>query len=111
VDEAPFDHALLGSSSFESQFAKQGPRDRQGRSLRQFDLETRLFKYRCSYLIYSPAFDSLPAPVQERVYRRLFDVLSAAEALDPFDKMPRPERTAILEILRDTKTGLPDYWK
>src|SRR5262249_49325129 len=76
VDEAAFDRPLLGSSDFESRFAKQGPRDKQGRSLRQFDLETRLFKYRCSYLIYSPAFDSLPAPVHERLYRRLFDVLS-----------------------------------
>ncbi|MGE5192569.1 MAG: hypothetical protein ACM3U2_08710 [Deltaproteobacteria bacterium] len=111
VDEAPLDHALLGSSAYESWFAKQGPRDKQGRSLRQFDLETRLFKYRLSYLIYSAAFDNLPAPVKNRVYRRLFDVLTAADPPEPFNKLPRAERTAIVEILRDTREGLPEYWK
>jgi hypothetical protein len=111
VDEAPLDHPLLGSSAFESWFAKQGPRDKQGRSLRQFDLESRLFKYRCSYLIYSAAFDHLPPAARDRVYRRLFDLLSAADPPEPFGKLPRAERTAIFEILRDTKAGLPDYWK
>jgi hypothetical protein len=111
VDEAPLDHALLGSSAFESWFAKQGPRDKQGRSLRQFDLETRLFKYRCSYLFYSVAFDNLPPPVKERLIRRIFDILCAADPPEPFNKLPRFERTAIFEILRETKGDLPEYWK
>jgi hypothetical protein len=111
VEEAPFDHPLLGSSAYESWFTKQGPRDKQGRSLRQFDLETRLFKYRCSYLIYSAAFDNLPAPVKERLYRRLFDVLSAADPPEPFDKLPRAERMVVFQILQDTKTDLPEHWK
>jgi hypothetical protein len=111
VDEAPLGHALLGSSTFESRFAKQGPHDKQGRSLRQFDLETRIFKYRLSYLIYSPAFDHLPDPVKDRLYRRLFDVLAAGDPPEPFNKLPRAERTAILEIMRDTAANLPDYWK
>ena len=34
--------------------------DVAGRSLRDFDLTTRLFKYPCSFLIYSPQFDGLP---------------------------------------------------
>jgi hypothetical protein len=111
VDEAPFDHPLLGSSAFESRFAKQSPRDHLGRSLRQFDLETRLFKFRCSYLIYSPAFDNLPAPVKDRLYRRLFEILSAADPPEPFDKLARAERATIFEILRDTKENLPESWK
>jgi hypothetical protein len=111
VEEAPLSHPLLGSSAFEAQFAKQGPRDRQGRSLRQFDLETRLFKHRCSYLIYSAAFEHLPAPMKARLYRRLFDLLSASDPPEPFNKLPRTERTAIFEILRDTRAGLPEYWK
>ena len=56
-----------------------GPFDNKGRSLRQFDLKTRLFKYPCSYLIYSPAFDGLPASVKERAYQRLWDVLTGKE--------------------------------
>jgi hypothetical protein len=111
VDEARLEHPILGSSGFEAWFVKQGPRDKQGRSLRQFDLETRLFKFRCSYLIYSAAFESLPGPVLERIYRRLWEVLSAADLPEPFDRLPRTERTVILDILRDTKTDLPAYWK
>lgn len=109
--EAPLENPILGSSTYESWFAKQGPRDKCGRSLRQFDLETRLFKYRCSYLIYSAAFDNLAEPVKERLYRRLFEILTATTPPAPFDKLPRPERTAILEILHETKPDLPAYWK
>jgi hypothetical protein len=56
-----------GVSTFEKTFAKQGPRDRAGRSLRELDLQTRLFKYRCSYMIYSPAFDALPVDARREV--------------------------------------------
>jgi hypothetical protein len=41
----------------------------------------------------------------------LWEVLSAESPAAPFDRLPRPERQAILEILRDTKQDLPDYWK
>ena len=51
----------------------------QGRSLRDFDLETHLFKYRCSYLIYSPAFRELPGEAKDYVLRRLWEVLSGRE--------------------------------
>jgi hypothetical protein len=110
ADEPPLENPVLGGSAYEGWFAKPGPGDRQGRSLRQFDLETRLFKYRCSYLIYSEAFDNLPAMVKSHVYRRLWEILSASDPPSPFCNIPRPERTAILEILRETKADLPDYW-
>jgi hypothetical protein len=45
---------VKGVSSFAEEFAAAGPRDGQGRSLRDFDLQRRLFKHPCSYLIYSP---------------------------------------------------------
>ncbi|HEY2250135.1 MAG TPA: hypothetical protein VGH74_03700 [Planctomycetaceae bacterium] len=111
VDEPALENPVLGGSAYESWFAKQGPPDRRGRSLRQFDLEMRLFKYRCSYLIYSPAFDMLPTPAEKTVYRKLWEILTAADPPPPFDKLPLAERTAILEILRDTKPNLPGYWK
>ena len=59
VDEAPLAAPVRGVSEFAKSFSGSGPRDRKGRSLRELDLQTRLFKYRCSYMIYSPAFDAL----------------------------------------------------
>src|SRR5262249_359136 len=53
TEEVPLTARINGASDFTGQFAAQGPKDEQGRSLRDFDLQTRLFKYPCSYLIYS----------------------------------------------------------
>lgn len=111
VDEPPLESPILGSTSFETNFPKPGPRDSRGRSLRQFDLETRLFRYRCSYLIYSPAFDGLPVKVKARLYRRLWEMLGNETAPAPYDRLPRTERRAIVEILRETKRDLPESWK
>ncbi|MDG3004012.1 hypothetical protein [Paludisphaera mucosa] len=111
VDEAPLAGRVEGSSAFAAEFAARGPRDPQGRSLRDFDLTTRLFKYPCSYLIYSKAFDALPAPVKERTYRRLWDVLTGKDPSPAFARRTPEERRAILEILLATKPGLPDYWR
>jgi hypothetical protein len=111
ADEPPLDHAVLGSTAYESWFTKQGPRDGQGRSLRQFDLETRLFKYRLSYLIYSESFDLLPDPVRLHLYQRLWEILSADTPPAPFDRHSRGERRAIVEIVHGTRRGLPEFWK
>ena len=75
------------------------------------DLQTRLFKYPCSYLIYSDAFDALPQSVRTRVLRRLWDVLNQTAPSDKYPHLSATDRQAIREILRDTKKGLPDYWK
>jgi hypothetical protein len=111
VDEAELSDPVKGTSSFARDFSARGPRDRQGRSLRDFDLKTRLFTYPCSYLIYSKAFDALPAPVKDRVYRRLWEVLTGEDQSPAFARRTPAERKAILQILRETKAGLPDYWK
>jgi len=81
---------VKGVSTFTETFPKQGPRDHKGRSLRDFDLQTRLFRYRLSYMIYSPQFDALPDWVRAKIYARL------KVAADP----------VALEILRDTKNDL-----
>jgi len=111
--EFELEDAVRGTSGFTEEFAARGPFDSQGRSLRQFDLAHRLMKYRCSYLIYGEPFDALPNPVRQYVYRRLFDILTADEDQEEERgaRSPAAERTAILEILRETKTGLPDYWQ
>ena len=110
-EEVRLTDQLRGTSDFAEEFAKRGPFDRRGRSLREFDLKTRLFKYSCSYLIYSSAFDGLPASVKERVYRRLWDVLNGKESGKDYAHRTPADRQAIKEILIDTKPGLPDYWR
>ena len=109
--EAPLDDPVAGTSEFSKEFAARGPRDLQGRSLRDFDLQRRLFKYPCSYLIYSEAFDALPEPARDFVYHRLFQVLSGHDQDPAFARLSAADRQAILEILLATKRGLPDEWK
>jgi len=108
--EAALTAKLRGTSNFATEFAARGPRDPQGRSLRDFDLERRLFKYPCSYLIYSRSFDALPREAKDFVYRRLWEVLSGADKSKDFAHLTDDDRTALREILIATKPDLPDYW-
>jgi len=110
VDEAPLSAAVSGTSGFAEQFPDAGPRDKKGRSLRQLDLERRLFRYPCSYMIYTAAFDALPAAAKEAVYARLWEVLSGRDKDQSYARLSAADRQAIVEILRDTKPGLPDYF-
>jgi len=111
ADEAPLSDPIQGVSTFTETFPTRGPRDRRGRSLRDLDLRTRLFRYPLSYMVYSDLFDGLPDPVRALVYERLFEVLRGDAATDRFDRLPARDRQAILEILWETKPGLPAYWQ
>jgi hypothetical protein len=102
ADEAPLREHIQGVSTFTKTFPQRGPRDSKGRSLRDFDLHRRLFRYPVSYMIYSESFDALPGPVREQILQRIFNVLTSE---------PTGERRAALEILRETKPNLPEYWK
>jgi len=106
ADEAPLAGVVKGSSGFAETFAAAGPFDRQGRSLRQFDLKTRLMRYPCSYMIYSPAFDALPAESNHAISRRLSEILSGEDREAKYARLSRTDRQAVLEILRDTKSDL-----
>jgi hypothetical protein len=110
VDEAPLKGRIEGSSGFDRKFAAEGPRDSKGRSLRQFDLERRLMRYPCSYMIYSAAFDALPAGAREAVYQRMWAVLSGKETGERYARLTAGDRQAVIEILRETKPGLPKYF-
>jgi hypothetical protein len=111
VDEAPLREPVTGVSTFTNTFPNRGPRDGRGRSLRDFDLRTRLFRYRLSYMIYSEAFDGMPARLQERVYQRLYDVLIGNDTRDKFAALSADERRTTPEILLETKASLPAYWQ
>jgi hypothetical protein len=88
--ETPIASPVAAGSAFVKSFASAGPRDRQGRSLRDLDLQTRLFKYRCSYMIHLPAFDALPLEARSALLGRIRD---------------RITDRATIEILDDTKPG------
>jgi hypothetical protein len=111
ADEAPLAAPVEGVSTFTKTFAQRGPHDKQGRSLRDFDLKKRLFRYPLSYMVYSEAFDGMPKAVLDRVYRRLYDVLTGKDVSAKFASIAPADRQAVLEILRDTKPNLPEYWR
>ena len=110
VEEAELLSPIQGSSEFTQKFSAQGPRDTSERSLRDLDLNKRLFKYPLSYLIYSPQFDGLPDEMKDHVYERLWDILSGTDRDEKYDHLSRRTRRAIREILKNTKADLPDYW-
>jgi hypothetical protein len=110
VDEAPVKDRIQGVSTFSRTFPQRGPRDKLGRSLRDFDLKTRLFKFPLSYMIYSEAFDAMPQAALERLYRRLYDVLSGQDRSGKYASVGDADFRAILEILRETKPNLPGYY-
>lgn len=106
ADEAKMRDPISGVSTFATTFPGRGPRDKQGRSLRDFDLKTRLFRYPLSYMIYSDLFDALPAGAKERIYQGLYAALQENNFY-----LSAADRRAIVEIVRDTKPNLPQYWK
>jgi hypothetical protein len=105
VDEAPLRDPVKGVSTFTATFPERGPHDSHGRSLRDFDLQKRLFRYPLSYMIYSEIFESMPAPARDRIYQRLDEVLSGKDQSPKYGHLSAGDRRAIVEILRDTKPG------
>ncbi|MBV8846339.1 MAG: hypothetical protein JO307_26330 [Bryobacterales bacterium] len=111
ADEATLYDPIEGVSTFTKTFAQREPRDSQGRSLRDFDLQKRLFKYPLSYMIYSEAFDNIPDAARDKIYQRLYDVLTGKDGNPKFAKVTTEDRANVLAILRDTKKNLPAYWR
>jgi len=111
TDEAPLPGPIRGSSGFAEKFSSTGPRDSKGRSLREFDPARRLMRYPCSYMIYTEAFDALPAERKEAVYRRMWQILSGEVTEARYGRISLSDRQAAVEILRDTKKGLPGYFQ
>ena len=110
ANEPKLTDPIAGNSDFAKRFAARGPKDKQGRSLREFDLRTRVFKYPCSYLIHSAAFDGLPKPTKKHIYRRLWDALNGKGDPSLAGHLSPKTRAAILQIVKETKSDLPVYW-
>jgi hypothetical protein len=108
--EARLVEPIEGVSTFARTFASRGPADRRGRSLRDLDLRTRLFRYPLSYLITGRAFAALPAELREPIFRRLHAALTSAEG-GPAAHLTAVDRRAIVEIVADTVPGMPSWWR
>lgn len=114
--EAGLTSPIKGSNDFAEDFASRGPRDSQGRSLREFDLQRRLFRYPCSYLIYSSSFSGLQPKLRQEIYRQLQQVLRGEveakdkEGQDSFQHLDTQMRADVYSILRDTLSDLPEGW-
>jgi hypothetical protein len=107
VGEVPPPASLTPRPGFATWFQGASPRDRQGRSLRELDLERRLLRFPCSYMVYSEAFDHLPKGAKDAVYLRMMAVLSDRETAAKYSHLSPDDRRAIREILRDTKRDMP----
>jgi hypothetical protein len=101
-DEFQLTDSVSGSSSFATEFTARGKCDAKGRSLREFDLQTRLFKYPCSYLIHSDAFAGLPVEVRKPVLAGLLDILENRDESEQYAHLTESMRADILAILLAT---------
>ena len=111
TEETPVTAPISGDPLYAKNFSALGPFDAKGRSLREFDLHTRLFKYPCSFLIYSAQFDAMPTVMHDQLLQRLYAILTGEDHDPQFAKLGEEQRRAILEILRETKPNLPAYWQ
>ena len=107
VDEAPLTRPVQGVSTFTQTFPQHGPRDKRGRSLRDFDLRKRLFRYPLSYMVYSDAFANIKPALRTNILQHISQVLIGADHRPKFDRLSADDRIAILEIARDTIPGFP----
>lgn len=111
VGEAKITAPISGTSGYAEKFSQSGMRDKHARSLRDLDLTKRLFKYPCSYLIYSKAFEDLPVEMKDYVLEKLWKILNGADKSKKYAHLSESDRSAIINILCDTMPGLPPYWK
>lgn len=107
VDEFQLTAPVSGTSGFAELFRERGPKDSEGRSLYQLDLNTRLFKYPCSFLIYSAQFDALPNRVKSYIGERLHAILLSEQPVKGYERLSPEDRKAVAQILAETR---PEFW-
>jgi hypothetical protein len=111
AEEVALTAPIEGNPEYVASFTASAIRDSKGRSLRDLDLQQRMFKYPCSYLIYSQAFDAMAPEIKEVILQKLHDILTGKNQDEQFARVSAEDRKAVLEILVETKANLPDYWK
>jgi hypothetical protein len=98
--EADSGEDLEGNADFQRVFEARFPRTKDGRSLADFKLYGRVFKYRCSYMIYSEAFKDLPVQVKLLVLKKMHSALAGKDPA--YDWLKASESQKIEAILTET---------
>lgn len=101
------ENGIEGDPAFQDAFLRRYPKTKDGRSLADFRLYNHLFKHRCSYMVYSEAFRSLPGRIRQAVIRGLHHVLSSEPSPDNHPGLKSSERRRIVSILSETLPGWP----
>jgi hypothetical protein len=102
VNEADLGDGIEGDPAFQEAFTKRFPKTKSGKSLADFHLQSRLFKNRCSYMLYSNVFASAPPRLQSAILQQLRQVLTSQKPPAQFSPLATSERKRILEILEET---------
>ncbi len=111
ADETPLPKGgVMGLPEFNKDFSAQARKTAQGLSLRDLELKTRLFKYRCSYMIYSPVFQGLLPDMKQRIYKRLGKALDVRTPDQDYAYLPEAEKRVIRQVLLETLADLPKGW-
>ena len=111
-DEAALpEGGIEGDPAFQQVFTRNTPQTRDGRSLKDFQLLNRLFKYRCSYMIHSLTFTYLTPPLKETVLSSLWAIMEGKDTSGRYDYLTETERKHIQRILAETLRDAPPEWK
>jgi hypothetical protein len=111
ADEVPLPAGgVEGDPAFKADFARNRHAAKNGASLKDFDLQSRLFRNRCSYMIYSAVFHGLPAEMKMRIFQRLGAALDTTKPDPDYAYLPAGEKQSIRRILRETLADLPAGW-
>jgi hypothetical protein len=111
ADEVPLPAGgVEGDAAFRKDFLSTRKAAPGGASLKDFDLRTRLFRHRCSYMIYSPVFTGLPAVMKQAIYRRMSEALSTTRPDREYNYLSAIEKQLIRGILKATLPDLPAHW-
>lgn len=100
---------ITGDAQFIKDFTRNRRPSKSGLALKDLDLRTRMFKNRCSYMIYTPQWQALPAVMKKRIYAGMKEALSGRDRA--FAYLGEEERRNIVAILRDTLPDLPGDWR
>lgn len=101
-DEADLPDGIKGSGDFQTEFAANARRAKDGSSLKDLLVTDHIFKNRCSYLIYSDSFLELPRPLKNRIYARLNKALAEKDPDPRYNYIHESERRRIITILKET---------
>ncbi len=99
-DETDLGDDVEGDPGFQQAFVKRFPKTKDSESLAEFRLYGRIFKNRCSYMVYSEAFKGMPDALKKRVISRMKRVVAGEE--EGFEYLKESERKRIDDILSET---------